>query len=243
MDVDHKVQLEAFTQPAPGRECKTAEQLLAFFARVSNTANQGNHKSGPRLIASLIKRKEWSPLDMVNVVVEIQSTRDIGRQILRHWSIKPQEFSQRYSLVESPPIFTEARKQDANDRQASIVWDDPQIQLEWKATQQLVWNQAVGAYMHWVGRGMAKEVARKLLPEGLTPTLMYMNGTLRSWIHYCALRASRKTQKEHAWIACQIWNILLDVYPSCLPNLTEIEPDAYSMSEMVQWQSDVVQNS
>lgn len=225
MDEDHTAKLIAYTQDAGNsKETMLGPELLAFFARVSNTANQGNHKTGAKLIASLIRRKEWSPLDMVNLVFEIHSTRDIGRQILRHWSIHPQEFSQRYAEVTAPPIFTEARKAHPTDRQKSVVWDDPEIQAEWLQDQQHIWNTCVGSYQYWLGKGMAKEVARKLLPEGLTPTDMYMNGTLRSWIHYCMLRCENKTQKEHRHIANQIWDQLHMTYPKYIPKMEELVP-------------------
>lgn len=194
-------------------DVSTPQELLAYFARVSSTQNQLNHETGPKLIKSLVKRQEWSPLDMVNLVVEIVTTRDVARQILRHWSLKPQEFSQRYAMVQDDPIFREARLQHPTDRQASIETDDPELQADWLQSQQEVWDKAIAEYNRALERGVAKEVARAVLPEGLTPSRTYFNGTVRSWYHYCELRKKLSTQKEHRLIAEAVWDILASQFP------------------------------
>jgi thymidylate synthase (FAD) len=190
------------------------EELLAYFARVSSTANQLNHATGPKLIASLIRRKEWSPLEMVSLTMEIVTTRDIARQILRHRSFSFQEFSQRYAKVEDEPVFREARLQDHQDRQNSIETDDDGLADKWAQRQRVAAIAARQAYDWALENGIAKEVARAVLPEGMTPSRLYMAGTLRSWVHYCLLRADRKTQKEHRVIAEACRDIIIAQFPS-----------------------------
>jgi thymidylate synthase (FAD) len=188
-------------------------ELLAFCARVSSTANQLNHETGGKLLRSLVKRQEWSPLEMVSLTVEITTTRDIARQILRHRSFSFQEFSQRYAVVEDEPIFREPRLQDEKDRQASIDSDDFTLKREWIERQRAVSIAARRAYDWALGQGIAKEVARAVLSEGMTLSRLYMAGTLRSWIHYCDLRCDRKTQKEHRLIAEGCRAILIEQFP------------------------------
>jgi thymidylate synthase (FAD) len=167
----------------------------------------------------MAKHKHWSPFEMANLVIEIETTRDIARQILRHRSLHFQEFSQRYAEVESAPMYREARLQDKANRQSSIEVDDVSLQLDWEAMQDKALGASLRAY-HWaLDKGIAKEVARAVLPEGLTMSRMYVNGTIRSWIHYCSVRMDASTQKEHREIAEQCWAIV--VY--AVPALGEIE--------------------
>lgn len=210
--VMHTARLKAITMPVEDGIPGPAE-LLAYFARVSSTANQMNHDSGPKLLRSLIKRKEWSPLDMVNLVMEVESTRDIVRQLLRHHSMRFQEFSQRYAEVTGGPVFREARLQHPTDRQASVEVDDPDLQAEWEAKQKQAWEAAQDAYRWALKRGIAKECARAPLNEGMTPSLSYANGTLRSWFHYVCLRADLATQKEHRLIAEDVKGVIIKQFP------------------------------
>jgi len=208
------IRLIGVTQPLGIDGMTTAEQLLAYCARVSNTANQGNHETGPRLIKSLVRRQEWSPLEMVSVLIEIETTRDVARQILRHRSLSFQEFSQRYAAVENQAVYREARDQDPDDRQGSLPINNPSAQQDWLRAQERVWATAMAAYSAALSRGMAKEVARTVLPEGMTRSLLYSNGTLRSWLHYVMLRTQRGTQKEHREIAADILEALVVQFPS-----------------------------
>lgn len=197
----------------------TAE-LLAFCARVSSTANQLNHETGGKLLRSLITRKEWSPLEMISITMEIETTRDIARQILRHRSFSFQEFSQRYAAVVEPPVFREARLQDIKDRQNSLETDDDDLYEWWRDAQIAQGERTERLYREALKRGIAKEVARAVLPEGMTPSRLYMAGTLRSWIHYLDLRCDRKTQKEHREIAQACSGII----KSELPDLHDLLP-------------------
>lgn len=207
------VRLIAISQPVI-EDVANASELLAFCARVSSAANQGNHGTGAKLIASLIRRQEWSPLEMVSLTMEIETTRDIARQILRHRSFSFQEFSQRYAVVADDPVIREARHQHATDRQASIAVDKVSVQQDWRDAQQRVWDLAQHEYKRALDRGMAKEVARSVLPEGLAPSRLYMAGTLRSWLHYVGLRNDPKTQKEHQLIAASAEGILREQFPA-----------------------------
>jgi thymidylate synthase (FAD) len=197
----------------------TAEQLIAYCARVSNPANQDNPDS-EKLLKYLVKHKHWSPFEMVHIVMEIQTTRDIGRQILRHRSFSFQEFSQRYAAVQEFSKPRKARLQDTKNRQNSIETDDMELQGIWKEWQVELCEEARIAYDWAINIGIAKEVARCVLPEGLTMSRMYMSGSLRSWIHYCELRMGNGTQKEHREIATQCWNIITEKFPS-LKNVLE----------------------
>lgn len=209
----HSVRLIGITKPVIDDVPDTAA-LLAFCARVSSTANQSNHATGPKLLRSLIKRQEWSPLEMVSLTIEIVTTRDIARQILRHRSFSFQEFSQRYAEVTAPPVLREARLQDHKDRQNSIeMEDDSLIGLLWEHEQRVANEAARKAYQWALDNGVAKEVARAVLPEGLTESRLYMGGTLRSWLHYVKLRNDVKTQKEHRLIAADVAVILAEQFP------------------------------
>jgi thymidylate synthase (FAD) len=197
----------------------TAEQLIAYCARVSNPANQDNPDS-ERLLKYLVKNKHWSPFEMVHIVMEIQTTRDIGRQILRHRSFSFQEFSQRYAEVQEMSEPREARLQDTKNRQNSIETDNNDLQNSWNLVQNEMLLAAKTYYEWAIKNGIAKELARAVLPEGLTMSRMYMSGTLRSWIHYCELRMANGTQKEHRELATQCWNIITEQFPS-LKNVLE----------------------
>jgi thymidylate synthase (FAD) len=192
-----------------------AENLIAYMARVSNPNNQDNPETAPKLLKYLMDHKHWSPFEMVNVCMEIETTRDIGRQILRHRSFSFQEFSQRYAEATSYSE-SEARLQDTKNRQNSLTIQDIVTTDKWVSIQNKVLDTASDAYQEALKLGIAKEVARKLLPEGLTMSKMYMNGTLRSWIHYVDIRCDVATQKEHRDIADQCRVILRGLFPNIL---------------------------
>ena len=201
---------------APSNDHKSAEDLIVFMARVSNPNNQDNTQGNDKLIRYLIKNQHWSPFEMVSLVMEINTTRDIARQILRHRSFSFQEFSQRYADPTKDLSFElrEARLQDTKNRQNSIETDDVELQNKWNLMQQSVINNAEHAYNWAIQSGIAKEQARAVLPEGITQSRLYMNGTLRSWIHYCQLRMENGTQKEHAEIANECWDIIAAQFPN-----------------------------
>lgn len=199
----------------------SAEDLIAYAARVSNPANQHNTATSAKLLQYLAKNQHWSPFEMVHVVMEINTTRDIARQILRHRSFSFQEFSQRYAAVDSLGFTTgEARMQDAKNRQASNETDNYELKETWEMMQQRVLTNAKDAYTWALNNGIAKEVARKVLPEGNTNSRLYMSGSVRSWIHYIQIRAEQGTQKEHRVIAEDAKVIMLQEFPS-LSNLLE----------------------
>ena len=191
------------------------QELIAFCARVSNPANQFNTGTSDKLIKYLINNKHWSPLEMVSVCLEIETTRDIARQMLRHRSFSFQEFSQRYAdpTKDLDFVLREARLQDTKNRQNSITTEDLQLQAFWQQQQIRVINAAKEAYTWAIDNGIAKEQARAVLPEGNTVSRLYMNGTLRSWIHYIELRAENGTQKEHRDIAVQCGIVIAEVFP------------------------------
>jgi len=207
------VKLVGVTAPYAGHN--SAEDMIVYMARVSNPTNQSMVKGDEKLIRYLIKNQHWSPFEMVNVVMEINTTRDIARQILRHRSFAFQEFSQRYADPTKDLGFAlrEARLQDTKNRQNSIETDDTELQDKWNLMQQALINNAEHAYNWAIQSGIAKEQARAVLPEGNTQSRMYMNGTLRSWIHYCELRRSNGTQKEHMEIADECWKIIAEKFP------------------------------
>lgn len=201
-------------------------KLVAYCARVSNPANQNNEETSEKLINYLIKWKHWSPFEMVNVCLEVETTRDIARQILRHRSFTFQEFSQRYAdpVKELEFEIREARLQDAKNRQNSIEVDNDTLQEAWKYHQSLVIEQAKFAYQWAMDHGIAKEVARAVLPEGLTTSRMYINGTLRSWIHYIDIRSDKATQKEHRLIALECAKVISEIFP-LINNFSHYEND------------------
>lgn len=192
---------------------ETSGQMLAYCARVSSTANQNNHATGPKLIASLIRREEWSPLEMVSATLEIETTRDIARQMLRHRSFAFQEFSQRYSVVNDAPVIREARMQHPTDRQASVETGNVYLRETWEDWQKSVAEEADRAYRFALQNGIAKEQARAVLPEGMTTSRLYMAGTIRSWVHYIGLRSQAGTQKEHREIAIKCGEVLRPYFP------------------------------
>jgi thymidylate synthase (FAD) len=212
------VKLVSWSQGAPvaSELPKDIQELVAYCARVSNPAGQMNTETNERLLAYLAKNSHWSPFEMVSLCLEIDTTRDIARQILRHRSFSFQEFSQRYADPESmgyPFELREARLQDDKNRQNSVVTDDEELQREWYQKQKKVIAAAAEAYGWAVAHGIAKEQARCVLPEGNTKSRMYMNGTLRSWLHYIELRAENGTQAEHMAIARECAKVISEVYP------------------------------
>lgn len=203
-----QVKLIAVTQPVDDID------LISYCARVSNPGNQANVETAPRLLAYLVRKQHWSPFEMASMTLEIVTTRDIARQILRHRSFSFQEFSQRYAAVVAPPVWREARLQHATNRQASVDTSDDDIHARWLARQEMVAREAHAAYGWALQNGVAKEVARAVLPEAMAESTLYMAGTIRSWIHYCQLRTEAGTQKEHREIAQACQDILLKQYPA-----------------------------
>lgn len=189
------------------------ENLVAYMARVSNPGNQNNPETAPKLLKYLIKNKHWSPFEMVHMCMEIKTTRDIARQILRHRSFSFQEFSQRYAVAQEF-FIRECRTQDDKNRQNSLETDDFALQDWWQAAQNRVKSEAEFMYQAALNRGIAKEQARALLPEGLTMSKMYMAGSLRSWLHYIDIRCDKATQKEHREVAEQCKEIVFSEFPS-----------------------------
>jgi thymidylate synthase (FAD) len=207
-----KVELLSYTQPAQ-HFAENLTELIAFCARVSNPSNQANHETSEKLIRYLIKHQHWSPLEMVSICLEIETTRDIARQILRHRSFSFQEFSQRYAVADLGFEFKEARLQDEKNRQNSIETKDVGLQLNWETQQDYVIVAAERAYRWALEHGIAKEQARSVLPEGITVSRLYMNGTLRSWVHYIQLRSGVETQKEHREIALACVDAIEPIFP------------------------------
>jgi thymidylate synthase (FAD) len=211
--VSHSQPTEAFAEVG----IDNAQELIAYCARVSNPANQLNTETSEKLIKYLVKHQHWSPLEMVSACIEIETTRDIARQILRHRSFSFQEFSQRYAdpTAELSQAFTlrEARLQDTKNRQNSIDTDDTQLANEWERAQKRVLFAVEREYKWAITNGIAKEQARAVLPEGLTISRLYMNGTLRSWIHFIELRSANGTQKEHQQIAVECARVIAQVFP------------------------------
>ena len=210
-----EVNLVGLTKPSAYTGCTTANELVAWAARVSNPSNQNNTATAPKLVQYLIKNKHWSPLEMVHVSIEIKTTRDIARQILRHRSFSFQEYSQRYADPTKDLGFVrrEARLQDKTNRQNSIEADNKLLQEHWHIRQARVVSEAQYAYDWAIENGIAKEQARAVLPEGMTESVMIVTGTLRSWVHYCELRMDKATQKEHRIVAEQAWDIISHHFP------------------------------
>ena len=188
------------------------DNLVAYMARVSNPANQGNIETSGKLITYLIKHKHWSPFEMVNMCVEIHTTRSISAQILRHRSFSFQEFSQRYAQVIDSPLIPDLRRQDTKNRQNSIDDIDLNTKQQLQHKAQFIFDQSMILYDEMIEAGVAKECARDVLPLSI-PTKMYMNGTLRSWIHYCELRCDNGTQLEHQIIAKECKELLIQQFP------------------------------
>jgi len=212
-----KVKLISYSKPVEQEQ--SIQDLVAFCARVSNPSNQLNTETNEKLIRYLMKNEHWSPLEMVSICMEIETTRDIARQILRHRSFSFQEFSQRYAIADLGFDLREARLQDSKNRQNSIEIGDQENQenqeLEslWQLHQRSVLETAKTAYDWAIEQGIAKEQARVLLPEGLTLSRMYVNGTLRSWVHYIHLRTGNGTQKEHKEVALACAQVLESIFP------------------------------
>jgi thymidylate synthase (FAD) len=208
-----KVKLISHSQAPDYNE--SALDLVAYCARVSNPDNQNNKETSEKLVKYLMKHKHWSPLEMVSVCMEVETTRDIARQLLRHRSFSFQEFSQRYADPTKDLEFElrEARMQDPKNRQNSIPSDDPALELSWQEMQKSVIDAALDAYNFAVSNGIAKEQARAVLPEGNTLSRLYVNGTLRSWIHYIELRGANGTQLEHMDIAHAVADVIAEIFP------------------------------
>ena len=212
------VRLVSYSQPAPEflkEGINNAQDLVAYCARVSNPSNQLNTETSEKLVRYLIKNQHWSPLEMVSVCLEIETTRDIARQILRHRSFSFQEFSQRYADPTKDLDFVtrEARLQDTKNRQNSIEVDDNLLQNEWFRAQQRVIYAAQREYAWAIQNGIAKEQARAVLPEGIMGSRLYMNGTMRSWVHYIQLRSANGTQKEHREVALACVDAIEPIFP------------------------------
>jgi len=231
-----EVKLVALSSPSATTDCRTAEEFIAYAARVSNPTNQNNTETAQRLIKYLIREKHWSPFEMVSVTLEITTTRDISRQILRHRSFSFQEFSQRYAVSEHFTV-RETRIQDPKNRQNSIeIMDEDYgkggegsdfnkydgLIEQWNMKQRQVINASRDAYQWALNNGIAKEQARAVLPEGNTETTLYMAGTLRSWIHYCDLRMGNGTQKEHKVVADKCWDVLQCHFPNVCKAVNEL---------------------
>ena len=213
-----KVKLVSYSQPSKEFQemgIGDAQDLIAFCARVSNPSNQLNAATSEKLIRYLISHSHWSPLEMVTACLEIETTRDIARQILRHRSFSFQEFSQRYAdpTKDLDFVIRETRLQDKKNRQNSIKSENKDLNIEWEKRQKQVINSAIENYKWAVENGIAKEQARAVLPEGNTISRLYMNGTLRSWIHYIQLRTSHGTQKEHTEIAKACAEVISKIFP------------------------------
>jgi thymidylate synthase (FAD) len=223
-----EVNLVGITKPSAYTECATANELIAWAARVSNPSNQNNTATAPKLVQYLIKNQHWSPLEMVHVSIEIKTTRDIARQILRHRSFMFQEYSQRYADPTKDLGFVkrEARLQDAKNRQNSVEVEDKLLQEHWNIRQARAISEAEYAYNWAIENGIAKEQARAVLPEGNTISVMIVTGTLRSWVHYCQLRMDKATQKEHRIIAEQCWDIIAHHFPDVKKALDDMAAQA-----------------
>lgn len=193
----------------------TLQDLVAYCARVSNPDNQMNTETADRLVKYLIRHKHWSPLEMVSLCLEVETTRDIARQLLRHRSFSFQEFSQRYAdpTKELEFVTREARLQDPKNRQNSVATDDESLKQIWNSMQKNVIDQAQVAYRWAIDNGIAKEQARSVLPEGLTHSRLYVNGTLRSWVHYIELRSANGTQQEHIELARACATVISQLFP------------------------------
>lgn len=212
------VTLLSYSQPAEEyaqRGIDDVQELIAFCARVSNPGNQYNSETSEKLIKYLIKHQHWSPLEMVSACLEITTTRDIARQMLRHRSFSFQEFSQRYAdpTKDLDFVIREARLQDTKNRQNSILTDDIELQTWWDAKQRAIIDTVKATYAEAVERGIAKEQARAILPEGNTVSRLYMNGTLRSWIHFIELRSANGTQLEHQEVARMVASVIATIFP------------------------------
>lgn len=213
-----KVRLVSYSKASSELEndgLSDVQELIGYCARVSNPSNQLNTETTEKLIRYLIKHQHWSPLEMVSACLEVETTRDIARQMLRHRSFSFQEFSQRYAdpTQDLSFVLREARLQDLKNRQNSIATDNLALQTFWETQQKRVLDAAKSAYDWAIDNGIAKEQARAVLPEGLTVSRLYMNGTLRSWVHFIELRSANGTQKEHQLIAIECAKVIAEIFP------------------------------
>jgi thymidylate synthase (FAD) len=214
-----KVRLVGYTQPTGEfllEGMDDVQDLISYCARVSNPSNQMNTETSEKLLNYLAKHKHWSPFEMASATMEIETTRDIARQMLRHRSFAFQEFSQRYAdpaLMGEQFVIREARLQDEKNRQNSVEVEDAKLQKDWADTQQAVINMAKDAYEWAIANGIAKEQARAVLPEGNTISRLYMQGSIRSWIHFIELRSGNGTQKEHMEVAKEIGKVISKIFP------------------------------
>jgi len=211
-----KVELVSYSKPSDELFDKgiiNLQELVAYCARVSNPGNQYNTETSEKLIRYLIKNSHWSPMEMASVCLSIETTRDIARQILRHRSFSFQEFSQRYAVADLGVVLKEARLQDTKNRQNSLETDDKELATRWEIKQQRIADLSSDVYDWAIKHGIAKEQARAVLPEGLTVSRLYMQGTLRSWLHYIELRSGPETQKEHREIAVACAKTLESIFP------------------------------
>lgn len=213
-----KVKLIGYTQPAENSiiGIEDVQDLVAYCARVSNPSNQINSETAPKLLSYLIKHKHWSPFEMCSATLEVETTRDIARQFLRHRSFSFQEFSQRYADIrtfDNSFVIREARLQDEKNRQNSVETNDEKLQRTWEQQQRKVIEASKQAYNWAIENGIAKEQARAVLPEGNTASRLYVNGTIRSWIHYIELRSANGTQLEHMELAQEIGRIISKIFP------------------------------
>jgi thymidylate synthase (FAD) len=216
-----KAKLIALTQPLEDTGIPSAEDLIVFCARVSNQGNQSNFETGEKLLQYCIRNKHWSIFEMANAVVEVKAPRDITRQLIRHVSLRPQEFSQRYSS-DIEFCDREIRMQDTKNRQNSVECDNIGLIEDWETDLDFIRDIARAVYEKHIGLGVAKEVARVILPEGLTMSTMYLNGNLRSWLHYLDVREGNGTQKEHRLLANEIRKCLLPAFPKVLGMNNEV---------------------
>ena len=207
--------LISYSQPTDIIGLENVQDLIAYCARVSNPSGQESTATNEKLLKYLIKHQHWSPFEMASACIEINTTRDIARQILRHRSFSFQEFSQRYAnpVKELDFVTREARMQDDKNRQSSVEVDDENFQLDWKREQQRVIWMCKQVYNAAIKKGIAKEVARAVLPEGLTTSRLYMNGTIRSWIHFIELRSGNGTQKECSEVARACAEAISKIFP------------------------------
>ena len=212
-----KVRLIGYTQPPENIVgLDDLQDIVAYCARVSNPSNQINSETSGKLLDYLIKHKHWSPFEMCSATLEVETTRDIARQFLRHRSFSFQEFSQRYADIRSfnnSFVIREARLQDEKNRQNSVANTDKKLSMEWDAKQNKVIKEAKAAYNWAIENGIAKEQARAVLPEGNTVSKLYVNGTIRSWIHYIELRSANGTQLEHMELAREVGQTIAKIFP------------------------------
>ena len=208
-----QIKLISYSQSENGA---SLQDMISYCARVSNPSNQSNTETNERLLKYLMKNQHWSPFEMVSICLEIETTRDIGRQILRHRSFSFQEFSQRYAVASLGFETREGRLQDNKNRQNSIESNNEKLELEWEQKQNELAEHSKHTYEWALSNGIAKEQARAVLPEGMTVSRLYMNGTLRSWIHYIQLRSANGTQKEHREVAIECAKVISTIFPMIL---------------------------